>query len=127
MITQKIIFNLLAFTLFIIIFFKMIKKNDTAYINILVLQFMGIAVNFIELISGIKLPIIIKILLYILCVIIPGIVLIIEKKNILFPEVLNIIIAKYYLKKNNQETAKKYMLKLIDKYPNSYLGHKMIA
>lgn len=74
MITQKIIFNLLAFTLFIIVFFKMIKKNDTTYIDILVLQFIGIAVNFIELISDIKFPIIIKILLYILCVIIPGIV-----------------------------------------------------
>lgn len=127
MITQKIIFNLLAFTLFIIVFFKMIKKNDTAYIDILVLQFIGIAVNFIELITDIKLPIIIIILLYILCVIIPGIVLILEKKNILFPELLNLIIAKYYLKKNNPEQAKKYMLKLIDKYPDSYLGHKMLA
>lgn len=127
MIIEKIIFNLLAFTLFIIVFFKMIKKNDTAYIDILVLQFIGIAINFIELITDIKLPIIIKILLYILCVIIPGIVLILEKKNILFPELLNLIIAKYYLKQNNQEAAKKYMLKLIDKYPNSYLGHKMLA
>lgn len=127
MITQKIIFNLLAFTLFIIVFFKMIKKNDTTYIDILVLQFIGIAVNFIELISDIKFPIIIKILLYILCVIIPGIVLILEKKNILFPELLNLIIAKYYLKQNNLEQAKKYMLKLIDKYPNTYLGHKMLA
>lgn len=91
MITQKIIFNLLAFTLFIIVFFKMIKKNDTTYIDILVLQFIGIAVNFIELISDIKFPIIIKILLYILGVIIPGIVLILEKKNILFPELLNLL------------------------------------
>lgn len=127
MITLKIIFNLLAFTLFIIVFFKMIKKNDTAYIDILVLQFIGIGINFIELISDIKLPIIIKIILYILCVIIPGIVLILEKKNLLFPELLNIMIAKIYLKQNNPEEAKRYMLKLIDKYPNSYLGHKMIA
>lgn len=127
MITLKIIFNLLAFTLFIIVFFKMIKKNDTTYIDILVLQFVGIGVNFIELISDIKLPVIIKIILYILCVIIPGIVLVLEKKNILFPELLNVIIAKIYLKQNNPEEAKRYMLKLIDKYPNSYLGHKMIA
>ncbi|MBO5004624.1 MAG: tetratricopeptide repeat protein [Clostridia bacterium] len=127
MITPKIIFNLLAFTLFIIIFFKMIKKNDTTYIDVLVLQFIGIGVNFIELISDIKLPIVIKILLYILCVIIPGIILVLEKKNILFPELLNVIIAKIYLKQNKPEEAKKYMLKLIDKYPNSYLGHKIIA
>lgn len=127
MITLKIIFNLLAFTLFIIVFFKMIKKNDTTYIDILILQFIGIGVNFLELISDIKLPIIIKIILYILCIIIPGIVFILEKKNILFPELLNLIIAKYYLKQNNPEEAKRNILKLIDKYPNSYLGHKVLA
>lgn len=127
MITLKIIFNLLAFTLFIIMFLKMIKKNDTTYIDVLVLQFIGIGVNFIELISDIKLPIVIKILLYILCLIIPGVILVLEKKNILFPELLNVIIAKIYLKQNNPDEAKRYMLKLIDKYPNSYLGHKMIA
>lgn len=127
MIFEKIIFNLLAFTLFIIVFFKMIKKNDTSYIDILVLQFIGIAVNFIELISDIRLPIIVKIVLYILCVIIPGIIIILEKKNILFPEIQNLIIAKIYLKKNNPEQAKRYMLELIDKYPDSYLGHKMLA
>ncbi len=45
MIIEKIIFNLLAFTLFIIIFFKMIKRNDTTYLDILILQFIGIAIN----------------------------------------------------------------------------------
>jgi len=73
----------------------MIKRNDTTYIDILVLQFIGIAINFIELISSITLPIIIKILLYILSVIIPGIVVVLEKRKILFPEILNIAIAKY--------------------------------
>lgn len=127
MIIEKIIFNLLAFTLFAIIFFKMIKRNDTTYIDILILQFIGIAINFVELISNITLPIIIKIILYILCVIIPGIVIILENKKILFPEILNIAIAKFFIMRNNTEEARKYMLKLIEKYPQSYLGHKILA
>ena len=38
MIIQKILFNLIAFTLFVIFFLKMIKKNDTTYIDILIMQ-----------------------------------------------------------------------------------------
>lgn len=50
MLAQKIIFNVLAFSLFIIMFFKMIKKNDTNYVIILCMQALGIAINFIEII-----------------------------------------------------------------------------
>jgi len=35
---EKIIFNILAFSLFILMFFKMIRKNDSTYVYILVLQ-----------------------------------------------------------------------------------------
>ena len=38
MIIEKIIFNLAAFTLFTIVFMKMIKKNDTSYVYILALE-----------------------------------------------------------------------------------------
>lgn len=127
MIIEKIIFNLLAFTLFTIIFIKMVKKNDTVYIDLLVVQFIGIAINFIELISAIKLHIVIKILIYVICVVLPLVVIFIERKKILFPEAVNILLAKFYLMINNQDKAKKYMLKLVDKYPNSYYGHKMLA
>ena len=37
-IAEKIIFNVIAFFLFILIFVKLIRKNDTNYIAILVLQ-----------------------------------------------------------------------------------------
>ena len=55
MIIEKIIFNLAAFTLFTIVFMKMIKKNDTSYVYILALEFIGIVINFIELIFNLKL------------------------------------------------------------------------
>ena len=39
MIIERILFNLVAFTLFIIFFVKMIKKNDTSYIDVLFIEF----------------------------------------------------------------------------------------
>ena len=52
-IIEKIIFNILAFMLFTIIFMKMIKKNDTSYVYVLGLEFIGIVLNFIELLFNI--------------------------------------------------------------------------
>ena len=92
---EKIIFNLLAFAIFIIVFGRFIKKNDTSYVYILGLEFIGIVINFIELLANIHLNLFLRILIYILSIIIPGIILLIEyKKKIDFPEILNIILAK---------------------------------
>ena len=49
MVIEKIFFNLIAIALFTIIFLKLIRKNDTSYIFILILEFVGIAINFTEL------------------------------------------------------------------------------
>ena len=58
---EKIIFNVLALALFTITFLKLIRKNDTSYIYVLALEFVGLAINFIELFFSIKLSIILKI------------------------------------------------------------------
>ena len=52
MLIEKFIFNILAFSLFIIIFSKLIRKNDTNYVVILVIEAIGIAINFLELLIG---------------------------------------------------------------------------
>ena len=52
MLVSKILFNLLAVALFVIIFFKMIKKNDTTYVSILIAEAIGIGINFIEIIGN---------------------------------------------------------------------------
>ena len=125
---EKIIFNILAFAIFIIVFAKFVKKNDTSYVYILGLEFIGIVINFIELFFNIHLNLFFRILIYILSVIIPGIVLLIEnKKKIDFPEILNIILAKIALNSGNTDQAKEYLFKLINKYPESYIGHKTLA
>ncbi len=125
---EKIIFNLLAFAIFIIVFGRFIKKNDTSYIYILVLEFIGIVINFIELLSNVTFNIFFKIIMYILAIAIPGIILLAEYKTKMdFPEMLNIILAKIALHSGNTEKAKDYLFKLINKYPESYIGHKTLA
>lgn len=128
MIIERILFNLVAFTLFIIFFVKMIKKNDTSYIDVLFIQFIGIGINFLGLIFGVKFNIFLYLVMYLLSIIIPAVIIFFEnKKNIIFPEILNSLMAKFFIITGDTEKAKKYILKLIDKYPNSYLGHKKLA
>ena len=128
MIIGEILFNFIVFTLFVIFFLKMIKKNDTSYIDILVIQFIGIVISFIHLIFGLKLNVIFNLIMYGFAIIIPCMVLFLEiKKNILFPEMLNLAIAKILIKKGDIINAKRHIINLLDKYPNSYLGHKFLA
>ena len=125
---EKIIFNILAFTIFIITFGRIIKKNDTSYVYVLAIEFIGIVINFIELLFNIHLNLFFRVIIYLLSIIIPAIILIIEYKGqILFPEMLNISLAKIALHSENIEKAKEYLFKLINKYPDSYTGHKTLA
>ena len=109
---EKIIFNLLAFAIFIFVFGRFIKKNDTSYVYILGLEFIGIVINFIELLSNITLNVFFKVVIWTLSVIIPGIMLLIEyKTKIDFPEMFNILLAKIALHSGNTEKAKDYLFK----------------
>lgn len=127
MLIEKIIFNILAFSLFTLIFFKMIKKNDTNYVIILCLEALGIAINFISIIFNLESSIFIKLLMYILAIIIPGIIIFIEHKNINFSELIYISLSKLTILFKNTKQAKKFLIDLVTKYPESYLGHKMLA
>ena len=82
---EKIIFNLLAFSLFIIIFFKIIRKNDTNYIISLVLQAIGIIISFIEIKLKVQENIFWGIIRYVFSIIIPFIIIIIEIKVLNVP------------------------------------------
>lgn len=124
---EKIIFNLFAFTLFILIFLKLIRKNDTSYVYLLILQFIGIFINFIELFLGKSFGII-KIIMYFLSVILPIFFIWLEySKKIEFSEIFYIFVAKITLILDKEEIAKKYLQQLTEKYPNSYKGHKLLA
>ena len=125
---EKMLFNLLAFTLFILMFFKLVRKNDTSYVYLLALQFIGIAINFIELIIGKSFGLFTKLIMYLLSVFLPIFFIWLEHtKKIDFAEVFYTIIEKVSLLMGKEEIAKKYLLQLTEKYPNSCEGHKMLA
>ena len=127
MIVERIIFNVLAFTLFVFMFAKMISKNDTNYIAIIALQALGIAVSFFETILGQTLWLGIKILIYALSIILPILVLYFDFRNINLVEQMYAIIAKILFHLGNRKKAKQILVDIVTKYPDSYKGHKYLA
>lgn len=127
MLLEKIIFNLLAFSLFIIIFFKIIRRNDTNYITLLVLQAIGITISFIEISIKMDASLLFKTIRYIFSIFLPIFIIIMEIRGINFSEILSVFIANMLFALGDTKTAKAILVKLITKYPNSYLGHQTLG
>lgn len=127
MILEQLIFTILAFGLFVYIFLKMIQKNDTNYIVILVIQAIGIALNFIAVLTKKEIGTFLTIIKYIFGMIIPLVVMYIEKRGIPLIQILNVARAKIYFKLGNNKKAKEQLINLVTKYPENYIGHKMLA
>lgn len=127
MIIERLIFNVVAVALFTVIFLKMIHKNDTNYIYILGVEALGILIGFLGLIFRINLPITIMIFTYIISIIIPLAIIILEMKGIYLSEIIYMNIAKYYSNKEDNNKAKQILMKILEKYPNSYYLHRQLA
>lgn len=127
MVVEQLIFIVISFALFVFMFFKMIKNNDTTYILFLVLQTIGIAMCFIEVICSIQLNILLKIIMYILAIVLPIFVLILEKNHFSVTEKMNIIKASLFFNLGNNKKAKQILIDLIEKNPNSYKAHYLLA
>lgn len=117
---ERIIFNILSFSLFIIIFFKIIKKNDTAYVAPLILEAIGIAIGLIELLIGRFLGTYVRVITYLLAVVLPFAIILLEKYGLNFSEWLYILLAKICSFLNNNRECKRLLINLINKYPESY-------
>ena len=127
MIVEQLIFTVLSFAIFLYMFYKMIKNNDTTTIIFLVLGAVGVALSLIEVIAGFQFGLIIKIFMYIFAIIIPVIIIVLEKSHFGTMEYLNIMRAKIYFKLGNNKKAKQVLITLFEKYPNSYQAHKLLA
>ena len=127
MIIEQFIFTVISLAIFVYMFFKMIKNNDTSYIVILILEAIGIGLNFLGFALFIELNMLLNILKYVLSIVIPGIVIIIEMRGMTLIEIMNIARAKMYLAAGNDKKAKEALLNLVSKIPDSYKGHKMLA
>ncbi len=124
---EKVVFMLLAFSLFIIIFFKIIRKNDANYIIALVIEAIGITVSFVEIKLKIGENVFWGTVRYLFSIVMPLAIIIIEARGINFSELLSIAIAKFLFFIGDKRAAKAVLIKLVTKYPESYLGHKMLA
>lgn len=127
MLVEQIIFTFISFAIFVLMFFRMIKNNDTTYVVILVLEAIGISLNFLEVLFDIKLNMIFVIIKYILAILLPILIIILEKKGISLLEMVNIQKAKIAMNLGDNKKAKQALLKILDKNPNSYKAHLMLA
>ena len=75
----------------------MIKKNDTSYLVVLGIQALGISINVIQILFDKLNGIVFTIISCILCIIIPGLLILLEKRGINFIEIMHLIAAKSYL------------------------------
>lgn len=127
MLIEKLLFNVVAFSLFVFMFFKLIRKNDTTYVAILVIEAIGILLNFIEIVFNLSVMLPYKFIMYLLGIIIPIIVLTVEARGINFSELVSFFYVKFHMILNNQKKQKEILTKLVEKHQNSYKGHKILA
>ena len=127
MLVEQIIFTFISFAIFVLMFFRMIKNNDTTYVVVLVLEAFGISLNFVEVLFDIKLNMLFLILKYILAILLPIFIIILEKKGITLLEIWNLQKAKMDISLGDHKKAKQALLKILDKNQNSYKAHLMLA
>jgi hypothetical protein len=124
---EEILFLLVAFSLFMIIFSKIIRRSDSNYIAILVFQAIGIAICFIEVKIGIHANAFFTILRYLLSIVLPIAIIVLEFKGIVFSEILVVISAKFLMLFGKNKEAKQILTKFVEKYKDSYYGHRLLA
>jgi tetratricopeptide (TPR) repeat protein len=124
----KIIFTLVSFLLFFYVFvFKLIKKNDTVYLTILISQAIGILINLVQILFNVLNGWFFTGITYIICIIFPITLLILETKGINFGEYLRVCVSGILLAFGNRKKAKELLINLVSKYDKSYIGHKLLA
>ncbi len=124
---EQLIFAIIAFALFVYMFYKIIKNNDTSYIVLIILQAIGITLNFFEVIFKVKLNFVFMFMKYIIAIILPVIVIVLERNKMPFAEIVDITRANFWRRKGDNKKAKQALIHLISKYPENYQGHKNLA
>ena len=103
------------------------KKNDTTYITLLAIEALGIIIDGIAIIFNIRENKILKIFTYVMSMIIPIVVILLEYKKIDIMKVIKFIQVKFYLITGNNKKAKDLLLKMVEKNPKDYNAHKFLA
>lgn len=123
----KILFFVVSIALFVIMFFKMMRKNEITYLTSIILQAVGMAINFIGLIFKINLNLFFILITYLMSVILPIFILICEYYKIDITEKIYKIRVKECLIRKDIKNAKKILIALIERNEDSKEAHKMLA
>ena len=124
---EQLIFTTVAVALFGVGFFKMIRKNDTGYVGLLVIEALGIAINFILYTSSKQANILAKTLAYLMAIILPIIVYYLQTKKIDLIKYIRQSRIKILLAIGNEKRAKEILNSIIVKHPKHYEAHKLLA
>lgn len=68
-----------------------------------------------------------KCLRYLFSIVLPIFIIVLELKGINFSEIISSIWARILMFIGDTKTAKNVLIKLVTKYPESYIGHKLLA
>lgn len=122
-----IIFSIIALSLFILTFLKLIKENNSNYLFALIPEFLGLCIDFVCILNSTNPNVFTITLMYILSIFTPIIMIILKKNDINLLEFINMAKVHYYENKNQKDNAKQVLIYNIKKHPNSYLAHKALA
>lgn len=121
---EQLLFITFSLILFGVLFFKMLKNNDSEYVVYLLIQSLGIILDAIYIITG---KIINKGIIYLLSIILPIFVLILEYKRINLIDKIRILRAKLYFYHGKYKKSKQILVYLTDKNINNYEAHRLLA
>ena len=124
---EQLLFLIMSVAIFGILFYKMIKKNETGYIFVLAICALGIIIDGIGIFFNFKSNMFFKIITYLISIIIPGVILVFEKKNIDIINFIKFWQVKMYLAAGDTKKAKEILLAIIEKNPKNYNAHKLLA
>lgn len=123
----EIFFYVISIALFVIMFFKIMLRNDIISFVSLILQAIGIGIRFIALIFKLEINMFFGILTYLISVIIPLALIFLEYKKINLTDKVYIFLAKCFLLIKDTKNAKKILIELIEKNDKCTEAHKMLA
>ena len=123
----EIFFYVISITMLIIMFFKIMLKNDIISFVSLILQAIGIGIKFIALIFKLEINMFFGVLTYLVSIIIPLVLMFLEYKKVNLIDKAYIFLAKSFLVIKDTKNAKKILIELIEKNDNSVEAHKMLA
>lgn len=112
-----IITTIIIIAMFIYTLALMLKENS--YIYLLIIEFVGIIIDFISILIGKSPSMFVYTIIYCLSIVVPLTILILENNSS--------YIGEFSLLFNNKNIDKQKILKIIEKKPQSYVAHQKLA